>query len=257
MGCTRARVVTAEVTLVARAGSPVANLVGALSELGPLIEDDWCVVGGLAVFCRVGTEHRVTADVDAVVRSASEVSVLRRLADRGLDVDRQRVKLAAVDVDVIEIDDLQPSAAMPDDPLDRLFVIGHHVALRTAEPLQVRVMGLDGGAIAEATARVATAPALIATKLHAYHRRRGDVARKKAGDALDLFALMVGADGATYDAIRGNSFGLAQLMATLIDDAFAMNAAIAAARIRNTMGRSDVTDRMLREAAQAFVAALR
>lgn len=77
---------------------------------------------------------------------------------------------------------------------DALFVRSHTWALDTAQPVRL-VAGDDP---VEATAPIATAGALVAMKLHAIETRSTARLDKRAGDAWDLYRILVDldADGA-------------------------------------------------------------
>jgi hypothetical protein len=50
----------------------VARLVGALGELDETNLGEWCLIGGLAVMCRLAEAHRITGDLDTLVRQAAD-----------------------------------------------------------------------------------------------------------------------------------------------------------------------------------------
>jgi hypothetical protein len=56
------------IVLVGGGASPVASFVDALRTLPG--EPRWVVVGGFAVYLRIGRVHRVTADIDTVTRDS-------------------------------------------------------------------------------------------------------------------------------------------------------------------------------------------
>lgn len=152
------------------------------------------VVGGLAVTCRLATAHRATADVD-VVAGEPEVlaqghSVAQNLIDAGVALPdpgktKTRVHVFGTKVEIIETEPLHLATAGAIEPAsDRLFVLSHRWALETATPCTIRVRGTS----IATEVPVATAPSLVAMKLHAIQDRKDD--RKRASDAWDLYRLL-------------------------------------------------------------------
>ncbi len=145
------------------------------------------LVGGLAVTCRIQTAHRATTDVDTVTEGeAPGEHLLEYLAD---NTAARRVTVHGVKVDTLATYPLPAQAGdLPEDDHDRLFVLGHRWALETAGPLTVHAQRPDGDVVtAELT--VATAPALLACKLHAIAGRPAARRDKKESDARDIYRL--------------------------------------------------------------------
>ncbi|MHB8670890.1 MAG: hypothetical protein ACYDAD_10095 [Acidimicrobiales bacterium] len=114
---------------------------------------------------------------------------------------------------------------LPDDPVQRMFVLSHWWAVQTARP--TRLLVTSGAAtVAQATARVAVPPALVAAKLQAMRTRRGDTAAKVTSDVYDTYRLLSAYDSdgsvaaalASAPADLGSWCGTA-LGETLVDDA--------------------------------------
>ncbi|MEC3975210.1 hypothetical protein [Amycolatopsis sp. H20-H5] len=171
-------------------GPITTSLVQALPEIERRLERKITVVGGLAVLSRLGSAaHRVTSDVDTVNRrlggGPGQLDVL--LATGATAIDGAGAMIATptgdVRVDVLEVSEEQLND-LPADPTDRLYLLSHDWALRSATPLHVRAVG--GGATSEHTVLVAEPGPLIATKLQALPNR---ASVKEATDLLDIVRL--------------------------------------------------------------------
>lgn len=186
------------------------------------------LVGGLAVTIRLATVHRATNDVDTV----SEGDGPRDLALQYLgDADAATencIEIDGVKVDVMATWPLPTSSAeLPEDDLDRLFVLGHRWALDTAAPLVVNVVSTDAATVAgSGTLMVATAPALVACKLHAIADRRGAALTKQESDALDLVRLVgdLVRQPSTAEVLHAAPFDLDELVAEQIERWFVADA---------------------------------
>lgn len=171
-----AALVRAAATVATHAGVPVA------------------LIGGLAVTCRLATEHRATADVDFVTEDPEAVSVVgspmqnllaANVVDDHPDPRPGRVYVQGTRVEIIETASLGADAAADIEPDSaRLFVLAHRWALETATSCTITLAGSD----ALATVPVATVAALVAMKVNAFQDRTDG--RKKASDAWDLYRLM-------------------------------------------------------------------
>jgi hypothetical protein len=173
------------------------SLVQAIPEVEHRIGKPITLVGGLAVLARLGSAaHRVTTDVDTVdLRAAGARGQLEILLDSGATaIDGAGAMVATpageVRVDVLEIGE-QEVEDLPEDPTDRLYVLSHDWAMRTATSLLLRAT--DGATTVEHPVQVAEAGPLIATKLQALPNRSLD---KEATDLLDIVRL-------TLDEVTG------------------------------------------------------
>jgi Nucleotidyl transferase AbiEii toxin, Type IV TA system len=152
------------------------------------------IIGGLAVTCRLATAHRATADVDVVVGDpevlAKGGSAVDNLIDAGIARHDaadppNRVYIGGTKVEIIETGTVEVAETGRIEPdRARLFVLAHRWALDTATPCTITVVDSD----LQVDVSVATAPALIAMKLHAIQDRHED--RKRASDAWDLYRLL-------------------------------------------------------------------
>ncbi|MGK2957731.1 MAG: nucleotidyl transferase AbiEii/AbiGii toxin family protein [Acidimicrobiales bacterium] len=181
-----------DVTLIDSGDGSTSRLVYTASTLfarpgfGPA-----ALVGGLAVTMRLATVHRATNDVDTVTDGdGPRALALEYLGD--VDArDANRVEIDGVKVDVMPTFPLPAEAGeLPDDDLQRLFLLGHRWALDSADELSVTVVTDRSGPAEPVALRVATAPALVACKFHAIADRRDARSEKRESDALDLVRLI-------------------------------------------------------------------
>lgn len=158
-----------------------------------------CLIGGLAVLCRVGVPHRTTVDLDVVTRGLAERDLaLRRLATTLTDPSRYSFD-DGVDLDVIEVapqsaEQVEATFVATGGPTDlELSVVAHTWAHDHATVLDVV-------AVDEATAeplvvapgrRVATTLGLVAMKVVVVPLRAGLRSEKRASDLYDLGRLVV------------------------------------------------------------------
>jgi len=182
-------------------GPVTASLVQALPEIERRLDRRITVVGGLAVLSRLGSAaHRVTSDVDTVNRrlggEPGQLDVLLATGATAVDGAGAMVTTPTGDVrvDVLEVSEEQLDD-LPEDPTDRLYLLSHDWALRSATPLRIRAVG--GGTTSEHTVQVAEPGPLVATKLQALPNR----ARvKEATDLLDIVRLTL--DDETGPVVR-------------------------------------------------------
>lgn len=138
--------------------------------------------------------HRVTRDVDAVVddegRPESVLEVL--VSGHGASRRPNGIRLAdGTDVDLITVGAWTPEA-LPDDELERMFVLAHWWAVQT--PVVLDLVVVDGDdVLAGATLPVARPAGLVATKLQSLRDRRR-LPGKAATDVLDAYRLLVAHD---------------------------------------------------------------
>lgn len=109
------------------------------------------LVGGLAVTIRLATVHRATNDVDTVSEGAGPRDLaLQYLGDRDA-AEKNRIEVDGVKVDVMETWPLpDDSGDLPDDDLDRLFVVGHRWALDSAAPVAIDAVSPAGASSKQA-----------------------------------------------------------------------------------------------------------
>lgn len=149
----------------------------------------YALVGGLAVTARLATRHRPTFDVDTVYVE-SEIDVVQVLVDNGAERQGDGVVLPqGVKLDLIAVGYLDP-AGLPVDPRQRAFVLSHRWALDSADAMTLQVIDEAGGVTVQVQAPVASASALVATKLQSTLSRREALRHKRASDVFDLYRLL-------------------------------------------------------------------
>lgn len=178
--------------------------------------------------------HRATNDVDTVSEGAGPRDLaLQYLGDRDA-AEENRIEIDGVKVDVMETWPLPDNSGdLPDDDLDRLFVVGHRWALDSATPVAIDAVSPAGG-VESGTLIVATVPALVACKLHAIADRKGPSLSKRESDALDLVRLtgyLVRSDE-SVQVLRSAPFDLATLVAAQVERWF-IEDALRTARLAN------------------------
>lgn len=196
----------------------IVRLVDAAGTMAESGLGDWALIGGLAVMMHLAEAHRVTADVDAAaddddgrIEPALEVLIGEGRAHR----DRGQLYVGEdTRVDVIAVYALPTE--LPDDDLDRAFLIASRWAVTTAIVTEVSVTGSDGTILTSASFPIATPTALIAMKLQA-HQRRDRPAEKKASDVYDIYRLL-----REHDHDGGG--GVAEVLATAPGDLTAWSA---------------------------------
>lgn len=183
----------------AEPGSVLARSIEALNHFPT--GQPWVLVGGIAVFIRLGSISRPTADADMVARSQAAL-----LAELTPDEAMTVISAGHVDVEVgdgtIQIDVMD----LNDDPLPgdlerRAFALARRLALDTARTESIVVSDPSGPVIARADIPVATTGSLVALKTVSMIRRpHGNHPAKVGSDIHDLVRL-VGATGAAALAL--------------------------------------------------------
>lgn len=173
----------------------------------------WALVGGLAVMMQLAGAHRATADVDTAaddddgrVLPALDVLVADGRAHR---VSDQLYVANGTKVDLIRVYSFT-SDNLPDDDLDRVFVVAHGWAVSTADVTEVAVTTLNGDVITRATFPIATPASLIAMKLQS-HQRQQRLAAKRASDVYDIYRLLSAHD-------HDDAGGISEELATAPED---------------------------------------
>lgn len=176
------------VELEATAGSVLACAVEALGRFPA--GRDWVLVGGIAVFVRLDSVTRPTADADTVARSQTEL-VDRLVADeiaRVISSGELQVPIGdgTIKVDVMDLAD----DPLPGDTERRVFALARRYALRTATAEGI-VVSDRGTVVVDATIPVATTSALTALKTVSMVRRpHGNSPHKVGSDIHDLVRLV-------------------------------------------------------------------
>jgi hypothetical protein len=146
----------------------------------------FAVIGGLAVMVRLEGAHRVTDDLDTVATQRGDEPTSVEVVT-GVEGMIEGTKVDCIGVGDVPAAELS-RAHLPDDPLDRAFVLSHRWALDTAESQALYAEDLD--ASTTVTCRFASAASLVAMKLQSAPRRRGERSHKAGGDLFDMFRLI-------------------------------------------------------------------
>lgn len=171
-------------------GSVMVALAQAIPQVETMLERKIVLVGGLAVLSRLRSAYRVTSDVDIVGRREADLPAqLDVLLSHGATAVDAAGAMIATPLGEIRVDTLEVSVGqlndLPVDPTDRLYVLSHEWAFRTASPL--RIQANDGRSkSADVIVLVAEPGPLIATKLQALPNR---TKAKEATDLLDIIRL--------------------------------------------------------------------
>ena len=183
------------IRLEAGAGSVLARAIEALSRFPT--DHPWALIGGVAVFIRLGSVTRPTADADTVARSQAEL-IQRLVADDPATVVTGGELEVPVGEGTIEIDVMD----LADDPLPgdaerRAFALARRYALETAVAERVVVSDRDS-VVVDARIPVATTAALVALKTVSMVRRpHGNSPHKVGSDLHDLVRLVAGTGART------------------------------------------------------------
>jgi len=160
--------------------------------------------------------HRATTDVDTVTDGEAPVEhALEHLSD---GTETRRIYLDGVKVDTLATYPLPEFAReLPDEPKDRLFVLGHRWALESAKQLTIHAIDSDES-ITTAVLAVATAPALLACKLHAIADRPRASIDKMESDARDIYRLARVISQTADAPYSAAPFDLGRLVADAVTD---------------------------------------
>jgi hypothetical protein len=222
----------AVIRLDAPADSVVARSINALARFPA--DEPWVLIGGIAVFIRLGSVTRPTADADTVARSQAQLLDRLVAVDPTVLVANGDVTIpvagGSVEVDVMDLAD-EP---LPPDPERRAFAIARRVALESAVRERVAVTSSDETVVAEALLPIATIPALVALKTVAMVRRPHSHHPEKVGsDIHDLVRLVDAAGARTIGAdIAAADPELAAWIADHIETAFGKDLRYTILRLR-------------------------
>lgn len=189
--------VTVRVALAVTENSELIGLVQALAALERQDLPEHALIGGVAVMTRLAQAHRVTLDVDQVLRETVPSTVDALVARQAAQRVSSHVKLPGrVRWDIIPtLERPFEEGDLPEDDADRLFLLAHEWALVSAElvELSVHVAGAKKP-VALATVPVATTPALFVAKLQAAQRRSQATLGKRGTDVDDARRLVAQCD---------------------------------------------------------------
>ena len=185
---------TGRIAVTAAAGTVVARAVDALSRFPA--NEPWVLVGGIAVFLRLGSVTRPTADADTVARSQAQL--LRQLDQSELPTVitggeiHAHVSGGVVNIDVMDLAD-EP---LPLDAARRAFALARRAALASMSIEQVTVTDPAGTAVATGQIPLASVAALCALKTVSMVRRPNSNSPQKVGSDLHDLVRLVQTAGA-------------------------------------------------------------
>lgn len=186
-------------------GSVLARSIQALDHFPT--DQPWVLVGGIAVFLRLGAISRPTADADMVARS--QAALLAGLTPDGaatvISAGHVNVEVGdgTIQVDVMDLND----DPLPGDHDRRAFALARRSALDTARTESIVVSDPTGAVIAGADIPVATPGSLVALKTVSMIRRpHGNHPAKVGSDIHDLVRLVTttGARALALDLAAGD-----------------------------------------------------
>lgn len=176
------------IRLAAASNTMLARAVKALGRFPH--EPSWVLIGGLAVFVRLGSITRPTADVDTIARSQAEL--IQQLIDDEVTavISGGNIRVPVGDENVeIDVMDLADNP-LPTDVERRAFALARRTALSSAVIERIIVTDHNRIEIANATMPVATIAALSALKTVSMIRRpHGKHPEKVGSDIHDLVRL--------------------------------------------------------------------
>ncbi|HSH61912.1 MAG TPA: hypothetical protein VK988_20135 [Acidimicrobiales bacterium] len=198
-------------------------------------DQTWVLVGGVAVFLRLGSVTRPTADADTVAQS--QAALLDELngedvvviAGGGIEMS---VGDGVVRIDVMDLND----DPLPGDTDRRAFALARREALRSATPENILVTDRTGADIARAVVPLASIGSLVSLKTVSMIRRpHGNHPEKVGSDIHDLVRL-VGEAGARTLAVEiaSGDRELAAWVADQITRAFGVALRFTLVRLRRT-----------------------
>jgi hypothetical protein len=185
-------------------------------------DHDWVLIGGLAVFLRLGSITRVTADVDTIARSQAELLDALSGYDFVAVVSGGNLEVAVrgtpIDVDVMDLSD----DPLPDDDERRAFALARRAALDSAVDERIIVRTADGHEVANTEIPVASISAMVGLKAVSMVRRpHGSHPEKVGSDIHDLVRLVAAAGAKSIaTALVGGDAVLSKWIATQLDRAF-------------------------------------
>ncbi|MFV0318040.1 MAG: hypothetical protein ACK5O2_13900 [Microthrixaceae bacterium] len=221
-----------EIRLNVPADSVIARSVRALARFPTDVP--WVLIGGIAVFIRLGSVTRATADADTVARSQTQLLDRLVAEDPTILVANGDVTVPVDGVDVeVDVMDLADEP-LPHDPERRAFALARGLALNSATTEAVSVTDTTGGIVAEATLPIATIPALVALKTVSMVRRPNSNHPEKVGSDIHDLVRLVDAVGARSigETIAAEAPGLASWVTDQIERAFGKDLRYTLVRLR-------------------------
>lgn len=242
-------------------GKAMVRLVGAAAKVAEANLGRFAIIGGVAVSARLGQAHRATADIDTVVDDMTPPPAIETLLHvPGAHADptgAHRVLIDGIKVEVQGTEPFTPSDLEGLTDKQVLYVGAHRYALESAATVTL----VSQSDQVRATVPVATPGALFAMKLHAIEDRRPSGGLdKRAGDAWDIYRLLLDLDG--NGAVRDELVELPQPLQRVIADAAERTLVGRATRSVSWLKAGDdrmavVTAEELQELGRPVIAALR
>jgi hypothetical protein len=182
----------------------------------------WVLVGGVAVFLRLGSVTRPTADADTVARSQAALVDELTGHDYAAVIAGGEIEMfvgdGVVQIDVMDLND----DPLPGDIERRVFALARREALRSATPEDIVVKDRIGAVIARAVIPLASIGSLVSLKTVSMVKRpHGKHPEKVGSDIHDLVRLVGGAGARTVaDEIASGDRELAAWVADQMTRAF-------------------------------------
>lgn len=168
-----------------------AQIVSLVSALAALVEQvpvaEFAVIGGLAVLAALEGAHRVTNDVDTVAEQHGDNPTVVEIA-----LAKPGGRFGGLKIDCIPVGDTAAASLveseLPEDELDRAFILGHRWAFDSAQ-VATLVAGPKDDA-RSVTCRFAAPATIVSMKLQSAPRRRAERTHKAGGDYFDIFRVL-------------------------------------------------------------------
>jgi len=176
--------------VVADSDSVLARVMRILGGLPT--EPAWVLVGGVAIFCRLGSITRPTQDADTVARN--QATMMSALSSQGASATILSPGKIEIDLggSVVKVDVMDLEGEVAADPEFRTaFRLAKKFALDTAERRRLVVSDSSDATLVDATIPLATAAGLVALKTVAIvGRPSGNSPHKIGSDIHDLVRLV-------------------------------------------------------------------
>lgn len=174
-----------------------AVLARAIEALGRFPADQpWVLIGGIAVFLRLGSITRPTADADTVARSQAALLDQLSAAEPATIISGGEIEMpvgsGVVQIDVMDLND----DPLPGDAERRVFALARRQALDSASPRDVVVTDRAGSDVARSIVPLASVAALVSLKTVAMVRRPHSNHPEKVGSDIHDLVRLVSAAGA-------------------------------------------------------------
>lgn len=189
----------APIVVVAERDTVLARAVEALGRFP--VDQPWVLIGGIAVFLRLGSITRPTADADTVARSQAALLDQLTIDEPTVVISGGQIEMPVADgtvqVDVMDLND----DPLPGDLERRAFALARRQALDSASPQDVLVTDKAGSSVARSIVPVASVAALVSLKTVSMIRRpHGNHQEKVGSDIHDLVRLVSIAGAGTIAA---------------------------------------------------------